>query len=44
MFFHEDPGPRNQIVLFPHNGSHNTGAKSGNGDDAFKSNHHLDMS
>ena len=27
MFFHEDPGPRNQIVLFPHNGSHNTGAQ-----------------
>ena len=25
MFFHEDPGPRNQIVLFPHNGCPNTG-------------------
>ena len=28
MFLHEDPGPRNQIVIFAHNGAGNTGSDS----------------
>ena len=28
MFFHEDPGPRNQIVIFAHNGADNSGTNT----------------